>query len=181
MYAKMTTNRGEILLSLEFEKVPVTVANFVGLAEGTIPNDHKELGEPYYDGQIFHRVISKANGDQQDFMIQGGDPLGKGIGGPGYKFEDEFHPELRHDRPGVLSMANSGPGTNGSQFFITHLPTPWLDDRHSVFGYVIEGQSVVDSTLQGDVIEKLEIIRVGKAAKNFDEVAIFGDRGSKGS
>jgi peptidylprolyl isomerase len=173
IFAKITTNRGEVTLQLEFEKAPVTVANFVGLAEGKIENDHKALGEPYYDGIVFHRVISVANGQGQDFMIQGGDPLGKGIGGPGYKFQDEFDASLKHDRKGVFSMANSGPHTNGSQFFITIVPTPHLDNRHTVFGYVIEGQDIVDATLQGDVMEKVEIIRKGKAAKNFDAAAIF--------
>ncbi|NND95184.1 MAG: peptidylprolyl isomerase [Flavobacteriales bacterium] len=173
MYAKITTNRGVIVMSLLFDKVPTTVANFVGLAEGVIENDAKPLGTPYYDGIVFHRVISKANGDGQDFMIQGGDPDGRGTGGPGYKFQDEFVPELKHDRPGVFSMANSGKHTNGSQFFITHVPTPWLDGKHTVFGYIVEGQDIVNSTMQGDVMEKVEIIRVGKEAKNFDAAAVF--------
>lgn len=173
MFAKFTTNRGEILVRLEFEKVPMTVANFVGLAEGKIANNAKAEGVPFYDGLVFHRVISRANGDGQDFMIQGGDPDGRGTGGPGYRFPDEFHPELRHDRPGVLSMANSGPATNGSQFFITHVPTPWLDNKHSVFGYVESGMDVVMSTLQGDQIKKLEIIRKGEAAEAFDAPAVF--------
>jgi len=176
MFAKFTTNRGEILLRLEFEKVPMTVANFVGLAEGKIANNAKAEGVPFYDGLIFHRVISRANGDGQDFMIQGGDPEGRGTGGPGYRFPDEFHPELRHDRPGVLSMANSGPATNGSQFFITHVPTPWLDNKHSVFGFVESGMDVVMESLQGDRIEKLEIIRKGAAAEAFDAPAVFKER-----
>lgn len=161
LYAKFFTSRGEILCLLEFEKTPLTVANFIGLTEGT-----KELGggsksgTRYYDGLTFHRVIP-------DFMIQGGCPLGTGTGGPGYTFPDEIDPELRHDAPGVLSMANSGPGTNGSQFFITHVPTPWLDGKHTVFGYVISGQSVVDAIKQGDKIETIEIIRVGKDAEAF--------------
>jgi peptidylprolyl isomerase len=173
IYAKITTDRGEILILLYHDKAPVTVANFVGLAEGVIKNDHKEIGTPYYDGLMFHRVISIANGDPQDFMIQGGDPLGKGIGGPGYKFQDEFHPELKHKGPGILSMANSGPHTNGSQFFITHLATPWLDGKHSVFGEVISGMEVVNTTLQGDVMKTVEIIRVGEEAEAFDASAIF--------
>lgn len=173
MFAKFTTNRGEILVRLEFEKVPMTVANFVGLAEGKIANNAKAEGVPFYDGLVFHRVISRANGDGQDFMIQGGDPEGRGTGGPGYRFPDEFHPELRHDRPGVLSMANSGPATNGSQFFITHVPTPWLDNKHSVFGYVESGMDIVMSTLQGDQIKKLEIIRKGDSAEAFDAPAVF--------
>lgn len=166
IYAKIHTNKGDILLSLEYEKTPVTVANFVGLAEGTIPNSSKGAGEPYYDGLKFHRVIA-------DFMIQGGDPTGTGAGGPGYRFDDEFHPSLRHDGPGVLSMANAGPGTNGSQFFITHVSTPWLNDKHTVFGHVVEGQDVVNAIAQGDKMERVEIIRVGEDAEKFDAPAVF--------
>jgi len=166
LYAKFITPKGKILLSLSFDKTPGTVANFVGLAEGNIKNNEKAIGEPYYNGLNFHRVIP-------DFMIQGGCPQGSGMGGPGYQFDDEFHPELRHDKPGVLSMANAGPGTNGSQFFITHIATPWLDDKHTVFGHVIEGQAVVDSIAQGDKIDALEIIRVGAAAEAFDATAAF--------
>lgn len=173
MFAKITTNRGEIMIRLEFEKVPMTVANFVGLAEGDIANNHKGEGEPYYDGMVFHRVISKANGQGQDFMVQGGDPTGTGSGGPGYKFPDEFHPDLKHDRPGVLSMANSGPSTNGSQFFITHVPTPWLDNKHTVFGYVVSGMDVVMQSMQGDQMKSVEIIRKGEKAKAFDAAAVF--------
>lgn len=166
LYARLTTTKGEILLGLEYEKTPVTVANFVGLAEGSIANTHKKSGEPYYDGLTFHRVIA-------DFMIQGGDPTGTGAGGPGYRFADEFDQSLRHDAPGVLSMANAGPGTNGSQFFITHVATPWLDDRHTVFGRVISGQDVVDAIAQGDKMERVEIIRVGSSAEQFDAPAVF--------
>lgn len=166
LYAKFHTSKGEILVELEFEKVPGTVGNFVALAEGNLENDAIPQGKPYYDGLKFHRVIP-------EFMVQGGDPKGTGSGGPGYQFDDEIHPELKHDRPGILSMANAGPGTNGSQFFITHVPTPWLDGKHTVFGHVVEGQEVVDSISQGDKIEKLEIIREGEAAKNFNAVEAF--------
>ncbi len=168
MYAKITTNKGDILLKLEYEKVPMTVANFVGLAEGTIESN-KAAGEPFYNGLKFHRVIA-------DFMIQGGDPQGTGSGGPGYEFPDEFDPTLRHDTAGILSMANSGPGTNGSQFFITHKETPWLDDKHSVFGQVIAGQEIVNAIAQDDVMETVEIIRVGKDVKNFDAATVFNER-----
>ena len=168
LFAEMKTNKGEILIYLEMDKTPMTVANFVGLAEGDIENNAKPAGEPYYDGITFHRVIA-------DFMIQGGDPQGSGMGGPGYKFRDEFHPTLKHDKPGILSMANAGPGTNGSQFFITHKATPWLDGRHSVFGHVIEGQDVVDAIQQGDVIEHIKIVRKGKEVRQFDAAQIFAD------
>jgi len=166
IYAKITTEKGEILGQLTYKQTPGTVGNFVALAEGNLENKAKPQGTPYYDGLKFHRVIP-------DFMIQGGDPAGTGAGGPGYKFDDEFHPDLRHDRPGIFSMANAGPGTNGSQFFITHIPTDWLDNKHTVFGYVIEGQDVVDSVAQGHTIQKVEIIRVGEEAKNWNAVEAF--------
>ncbi|GGW60481.1 cyclophilin family peptidyl-prolyl cis-trans isomerase [Winogradskyella epiphytica] len=166
LYAKFNTSKGEILVSLEFEKTPGTVGNFVALAEGNLENSVKPQGTPYYDGLKFHRVIP-------DFMIQGGCPQGTGTGNPGYKFDDEFHPELKHDGPGVLAMANAGPGTNGSQFYITHVATDWLDNKHTVFGKVVEGQDVVDSVAQGDVIETLEIIRQGEAAEQFNAVEAF--------
>ncbi len=159
LYAKIKTNRGEILLRLHYEKVPLTVTNFVGLAEGRIKSN-RPAGEPYYDGLTFHRVID-------GFMIQGGCPEGSGRGGPGYRFPDEIDASLRHDSPGVLSMANAGPNTNGSQFFITHVPTPHLDGGHAVFGKVVEGQGVVDSVRTGDLIEKVEILRVGDDAEGF--------------
>ncbi len=167
LYANIKTNKGDILLQLEYEKAPVTVANFVSLAEGNNPFvDSKHKGKPYYDGLKFHRVI-------KDFMIQGGDPDATGAGGPGYVFKDEFDPSLTHNKPGVLSMANSGPTTNGSQFFITHKETPWLDNMHTIFGHTIKGQEIVDSIAQDDVMEKVTIIRVGKDAKKFDAVKIF--------
>ena len=166
LYAKINTDKGEMLLKLEYEKAPLTVANFVGLAEGKLYNTAKEEGQPFYDGLTFHRVIG-------DFMIQGGDPSGNGTGGPGYKFQDEIDPTLKHNRAGTLSMANAGPGTNGSQFFITHKATPHLDGRHTVFGYVLKGQEVVDAIRQGDEINSIKIIRVGEKAKNFDAAEVF--------
>jgi len=166
LYAKFHTSKGEILAELEFQKTPGTVGNFVGLAEGKIENDPKDKGVPYYDGLKFHRVIP-------DFMVQGGDPQGTGAGGPGYNFDDEIHADLRHDAPGKLSMANAGPGTNGSQFFITHVETPWLDGKHTVFGSVVEGQDVVNKIQQNDTIEKLEIVRVGAEAEAFDAAEAF--------
>jgi peptidyl-prolyl cis-trans isomerase A (cyclophilin A) len=145
----------------------------VALAEGNMENKVKPQGVKYYDSLSFHRVIP-------DFMIQGGCPKGTGTGDPGYKFDDEFHPSLKHDRPGVLSMANAGPGTNGSQFFITHVPTSWLDNKHTVFGHVIEGQEVVDAVAQGDQLETLEIIRVGEEAQNWNAIEAFiGLRGAR--
>ncbi|WP_178988968.1 peptidylprolyl isomerase [Winogradskyella schleiferi] len=166
LYAKFNTTKGEILVNLEFEKAPGTVGNFVALAEGNLENSAKPQGNPYYDGLKFHRVIP-------DFMIQGGCPQGTGTGNPGYKFDDEFHPDLKHDGPGVLAMANSGPGTNGSQFYITHVATDWLDGKHTVFGNVVEGQDVVDAISQGDKIESLEIIRQGDKAEKFNAIEAF--------
>ena len=166
LYAKFNTSKGEILVALEYKKVPGTVGNFVALAEGNMENSAKPQGTPYYNGLKFHRVIP-------DFMIQGGCPQGTGTGNPGYKFADEFHPELKHSGPGVLSMANAGPGTNGSQFFITHIETPWLDNMHTVFGNVIEGQDVVDSIAQGDELTTLEIIRKGAEAEGFNAIEAF--------
>ncbi|WP_177760759.1 peptidylprolyl isomerase [Flavobacterium sp. I3-2] len=166
IYAKFNTEKGSILVKLTHDKTPGTVGNFVALAEGNLENKARPQGKPYYDGLKFHRVIS-------DFMIQGGCPKGTGTGDPGYKFDDEFHPELKHDKPGILSMANAGPGTNGSQFFITHIATPWLDNNHTVFGHVVEGQEIVDAVEQSDVLESVEIIRVGEEAKNWNAVEAF--------
>jgi FKBP-type peptidyl-prolyl cis-trans isomerase len=166
IYAKFNTSRGEILVKLTHHKTPGTVGNFVALAEGNLENKAKAQGKPYYDGLKFHRVIP-------DFMIQGGCPQGTGTGDAGYKFDDEFHVDLKHDGPGVLSMANSGPGTNGSQFFITHIATPWLDNKHTVFGHVVEGQAIVDAIKQGDKIDSLEIVRVGAEAEKWNAVEAF--------
>lgn len=166
LYAKFTTTKGEILVNLEFEKTPGTVGNFVALAEGNLENSAKPQGTKYYDGLKFHRVIP-------DFMIQGGCPQGTGSGNPGYQFDDEIHPDLTHSGPGILSMANAGPGTNGSQFFITHVETPWLDGKHTVFGNVVEGQDIVNAIAQGDSIESLEIVKVGAAAESFNAVEAF--------
>ena len=165
IYAKFKTPKGDILVNLEYEKTPGTVGNFVALAEGNLENNVKEQGTPYYDGLKFHRVIP-------DFMIQGGCPLGTGTGGPGYQFDDEIRPDLKHDAPGKLSMANSGPATNGSQFFITHIETSWLDGKHTVFGNVLEGQDVVDAVAQGDEMS-IEIIRVGTNAETYNAVEAF--------
>ncbi len=166
LYAKFNTTKGSILVALHFDKTPGTVGNFVALAEGNMENNKKPQGNPFYDGLKFHRVI-------QDFMIQGGCPLGTGTGDPGYKFDDEFHPDLKHDKPGILSMANSGPATNGSQFFITHVATPWLDGKHTVFGTVVEGQDVVDAIAQDDSIESIEILRQGPDAESFNAIEAF--------
>ena len=166
MYAKINTKKGDILIKLEYEKTPLTVANFVALAEGDMPNKVTDPETGYYNGLKFHREIA-------DFMIQGGCPNGDGMGDPGYKFADEFHPDLKHNGPGILSMANSGPATNGSQFFITHKETPWLDGKHSVFGHVVEGMDVVNAIAQDDIMNKVTIIREGSGAKEFDAPKVF--------
>lgn len=164
IFAVMETTKGDIVINLFYKQTPLTVVNFVGLAEGRLD---AAKGKPFYDGLKFHRVISKANGDEQDFMIQGGDPRGNGTGGPGYTFPDEFVDTLKHSKPGILSMANSGADTNGSQFFITIVPTPWLDGKHTVFGEVIAGQNIVNTIKQDDVIKKITIVRNGEEAKKF--------------
>ncbi len=166
LYANIKTNKGDIMLQLELEKTPITVANFVSLAEGNNPKVDEEFSrKKYYEGIIFHRVI-------KDFMIQTGDPTGTGSGGPGYQFEDEFT-DLTHSGRGILSMANSGPGTNGSQFFITLKETPWLNGKHTVFGKVVEGIAILDSVAQNDTIQKVSIIRKGRDAKAFDAAKVF--------
>ena len=157
VFAVLTTEKGQIILNLFYKETPMTVANFVGLAEGTLD---AAKGKPFYDGLSFHRVIA-------DFMIQGGDPQGNGTGGPGYKFADEFVDGFIFDKPGKLAMANSGTNTNGSQFFITHVPTDWLNYKHTIFGEVVTGQDVVDSVAQGDHILSLVIVRQGADAEKF--------------
>lgn len=175
MYAKFETSKGDIYTVLEFKKTPMTVGNFVGLAEGNIKNKSKSEGQHYYDGLKFHRVIP-------NFMIQGGCPLGTGTGDPGYKFADEFDASLKHTGPGILSMANAGPGTNGSQFFITHVETPWLDNKHTVFGHVVKGQDVVDKIVGSDMLNKLIILRKGAEAEEFDAAKTFEtEKGNVGS
>ncbi|MBT3364831.1 MAG: peptidylprolyl isomerase [Flavobacteriales bacterium] len=166
LYAKFHTSRGVITTELYHKQTPMTVGNFVALAKGLQTNDSKSEGEPYYDGLKFHRVIA-------DFMVQGGCPKGTGAGGPGYQFDDEIVAELKHDAPGVLSMANAGPGTNGSQFFITHVETSWLDGKHTVFGKVAEGMDVVNAIEQGDALTKVEILAIGDEAASFDAKASY--------
>lgn len=178
LYANLQTTEGNMLVKLEDKESPVTVANFVGLAEGKIKNDVKAAGVPFYDGTIFHRVI-------KDFMIQGGDPLGTGMGGPGYKFDDEKN-DLKHTGKGILSMANSGPNTNGSQFFITEVATPWLDGKHTIFGKVIQGEAVIDSIANVEkgandkpkidiVLEKVSVFSKGDEYKNYDAAKQFAE------
>lgn len=180
IYADIQTTKGDIVLKLYHEATPITVASFVSLAEGNSPFvEDKYKEKKYYDGLVFHRVM-------KDFMIQGGDPLASGLGGPGYKFKDEFIDSLKHSGKGILSMANPGPNANGSQFFITHKATPWLDNKHTVFGEVVQGIEVVDSIAEVKanpqnkpevdvVMNKVEIIRNGKAAKQFDAIEILTD------
>jgi FKBP-type peptidyl-prolyl cis-trans isomerase len=169
IFAEFNTTKGKIVVQLEYQKTPLTVANFITLAEGTNSQVTNSLkGKPYYNGLKFHRVIA-------DFMIQGGCPKGDGSGDPGYRFDDEFVPELKHSAKGILSMANAGPKTNGSQFFITHKATPHLNGRHTVFGHVTIGLDVVDKIAKDDVITSVKIIRVGKEAKKFDAEKIFND------
>lgn len=160
LYAIFDTTMGEMIVKLEEEKTPETVKNFIGLATGekeyTDPRTGKKSTEPFYNGTVFHRII-------KNFMVQGGDRLGQGTGGPGYRFKDEFHPSLKHTGAGVLSMANAGPNTNGSQFFITLVPTPWLDNHHSVFGKLVKGE---------DVLQKLGAVATGSGDRPREEVKI---------
>ena len=167
IFAEIETDRGTIKLRLEYKKTPITVANFIALSEGTNASvtDEKFKGKPFFNGLKFHRVIA-------DFMIQGGDPQGNGTGGPGYAFKDEFT-DAKFDKAGILAMANSGPKTNGSQFFITHKETPWLNGKHTIFGEVLSGQDVVNAIKQDDVIKKITLIRKGEEAKKFDAPKVF--------
>lgn len=175
IFATISTTKGDIVVSLEYVKAPVTVANFISLAEGKNPNVKVEKlkGKPFYDGLKFHRVIN-------DFMIQGGDPDGNGSGGPGFSFKDEFREELKFDKGGILAMANSGPATNGSQFFITHKETPWLNGKHTIFGHVVSGMDNVNKIVQNDIMTKITITRKGAAAKKFDAVKVLADDVKKG-
>lgn len=182
LYANLQTSKGDMLVKLEDQASPVTVANFVGLAEGKIENKSKAKGTPFYDGTIFHRVI-------ENFMIQGGDPQGTGMGDPGYRFDDEKN-NLKHTGKGILSMANSGPNTNGSQFFITQVATPWLDGKHTVFGKVVKGEEVIDSIATVDkgpndkpktdiVLEKVSVFGKGDDYKHYDAAKVFSEGKAK--
>jgi peptidyl-prolyl cis-trans isomerase A (cyclophilin A) len=178
LYANLQTSKGNMIVKFEDKKSPVTVANFIGLAEGKIDNTAKPKGQPFYDGTIFHRII-------KNFMLQGGDPKGTGMGDPGYKFDDERN-DLKHTEKGTLSMANSGPNTNGSQFFITEVPTPWLDGKHTIFGEVVVGKDIVDVIAKVEtgaqdkpktavVLEKVSIFSKGEEYKNYDAAKVFAD------
>ena len=170
LYAVITTAKGDMVCELEFQKAPITVASFVGLAEGKIKNTFKKPGEPYFNNLTFHRV-------EPGFVIQGGDPKGNGSGGPGYQFNDEIVSDLKHDRVGTLAMANAGPNTNGSQFYITLQPTPQLDGHYSVFGYVVKGLDVLKQVTKGEVITAVKIVRVGPDATAFDAAKTFEGKG----
>lgn len=166
LYAVIYTPKGKIVCELESAKAPLTVANFVSLSDGTMPNNITKPGQPFYDGLTFHRV-------EPGFVIQGGDPSGNGSGGPNYKFPNEVTPELKHDRAGTLAMANAGPNTNSCQFYITLAPTPPLDMHYNVFGYVVSGMNVVNSITKGDKMDSIRIVRIGKEAKEFNAPKVF--------
>lgn len=170
IFATIVTDKGDIILELEYQKTPITVANFISLVEGknTFVTTDKLKGKPFFNGLKFHRVIN-------DFMIQGGDPLGSGAGGPGYSFKDEFVSELKFDKGGILAMANSGPKTNGSQFFITHTETPWLNNKHTIFGHVVQGMDAVNKITQDDVIKSIVITKKGSQAKKFKAEKVFAN------
>ena len=169
IFVNFETSKGNIVIQLEYQKAPITVANFISLIEGKNPFVKPEFkGKPFFDGLKFHRVI-------KDFMIQGGDPAGNGSGGPGYAFKDEIVPDFKFDKGGILAMANSGPATNGSQFFITHKDTPWLNGKHTIFGYLVSGMDIVNAIAQDDLMKKVTISRVGASAKAFDAVKVFSD------
>lgn len=176
LYALIYTNKGNILTTLDYEKVPLTVASFVGLCEGSTLKEEKYKGKCFYDGILWHRVVP-------GFVIQGGDPNTLpggnkamiGMGGPGYQFKQEVRADMGHNSPGTLAMANSGPNTNGSQFYITHVPTPQLDGGYNVFGYTLRGMETVNAIVQNDTIKTVKIIRVGSEAKNFDEKTILSE------
>jgi len=172
LFAVILTSKGIMIARLEPEKAPKTVANFVALSEGSMPNTFRQAGQPFYDSLKFHRVITTANGDQENFMIQGGDPLGTGEGGPGYKFKDEFS-DLKFNGPGILAMANSGPETNGSQYFITVKETPFLDGKHTIFGRLISGTEIPFLIRTNDYMTKIRILRKGNKAQAYDAVKEF--------
>ncbi len=166
IFARVETPHGEFFIKFEDEKAPLSVANFIGLTDGTIDNKIKGPGEPYFDGMTFHRV-------EPNILIQGGDPLANGLGGPGYKFSQEIHPDLTHNEPGTVAMANAGPGTNGSQWYVTMVPLPQLNGGYNIFGFVVEGLDIVKKIQRNDPMIKVEIIRNGEAAQNFDETKVF--------
>ena len=175
IFAVINSSKGIMIARLFEDKAPMTVANFVALAEGNMPNNFRKVGMPFYDSLKFHRVISFTNGDNENFMIQGGDPLGNGQGGPGYQFKDEFS-DLKLDRAGLLAMANSGPATNGSQFFITLKATPWLDGVHTIFGELVDGNEVPFLTKTNDIIYSVKILKKGEKYIKYDALSEFNKR-----
>lgn len=175
IFALIKSSKGVMIARLFDEKAPMTVANFVALAEGNMPNNFRKSGIPFYDSLKFHRVISLTNGDNENFMIQGGDPLGNGQGGPGYQFKDEFS-DLKLDRACLLAMANSGPATNGSQFFITLKATPWLDGIHTIFGELIAGTEIPFLIKKEDIIYSVKILKKGEKYSKYDALSEFNKR-----